>query len=142
MAEYPETWQPSALEKEIRDLEQKLAERKQALERGGGAAVTTEKEVFRDVLKEHISEARTPMAGGSSSSLLTDQQKAKAASLARKTEREEQLRELVEYALAHSALNAVRVAQEATPYLLDELHDRLADDYYDKLVALRKVKIL
>jgi len=49
---------------------------------------------------------------------------------------------LVEVALTRTIHEAVKVAESATPYLLDELHDHLVDDYYEKLVALRKIKAL
>ena len=52
----------------------------------------------------------------------------------------EDVRLLVEIAMTKSIGEAIRVAQRAgSPYLLDELHDHLVDDYYDKLVSLRKI---
>ena len=57
-------------------------------------------------------------------------------------ELEKQVRELVAIALQRSIQHAVKAAERETPYLLDELHDHLVDDYYEKLVALRKIKNL
>lgn len=46
---------------------------------------------------------------------------------------------LVAQALSGSIADAVEKAYRENPYLLDALHDRLVDEYYDKLLALRKI---
>ena len=134
-------------EEEVRRLEQMLEEKKRELA-GRAENVPEEKEIFREVLRGHIEEVRKSPSEGASvvmpsvSHLLTDDLGMKAVALQKEEEREKQVRVLIEIALTKSIQAAVKVAQSATPYLLDELHDHLVDDYYDKLVALRKVKEL
>ena len=142
-------WHIITPEEEIRALEQKLAEKKRDHAAAGGApegAPREEKEVFREVIAEHIAESRMPTAadgthiapappaGGATPSTPLDP--AAAAT------REQKLAALVEYALTHTIEAAVKAAVAETPYLIDELHDRLADQYYEKLVQLRKLEPL
>ena len=126
-------------EEEIKELERRLEEKKRALTESG-AELPHEKEVFRDVLKEHISDVRSvggevvvPVTPPVSTSRDDDVKKMKE-------DLKEDVRMLVEIAMTKSIGEAIRVAQRAgSPYLLDELHDHLVDDYYDKLVSLRKI---
>ena len=114
-----------AAEQEIRVLEQRLEEKKRALAEQGGAA-QPEKEVFREVVREHIEHSGADIAKKNGMS----QEAAK---------HEEELHALVARALSGSIADAVDKAYHESPYLLDALHDRLVDEYYDKLVALRKI---
>lgn len=131
-------------EKEIQELEQKLAEKKQELLKMDKAH--EEKDVFRQVLREHIEEMRTSMGGTAQTQISSKPQPAQPIPQPLSDEeikkREEKIRELIELALTKTIRDAVKNAENTSPYLLDELHDRLVDDYYDKLVALRKVKTL
>jgi hypothetical protein len=138
----------SSPEEEVRELERKLEEKKRELAKKP-AEQPEEKEVFRDVLRGHIEEVRKMpvegQGGGGAPPVahrLTDDLKKKADELKKEEEREAQVQRLVDIALTKSLQEAVNVARAATPYLLDELHDHLVDDYYDKLVTLRKVKEL
>lgn len=131
-------------EQEIKELERRLEEKKRAYEGKEGGA--EEREVFREVVGEHIEALRQSPQGLSSSSpavthWLTDDEKKKAEEIHKEKEREEQIRTLIEIALTKNIRNAIKIAESTTPYLLDELHDRLADEYYDKLVQLRKLKM-
>ena len=134
-------------EEEIKELERKLEEKKKEISERGGVE-PEEKEVFREVLREHIEEARPRRGGGVSLPVPptkpspADDLKKKADDVKKQEEREEQVKALIEVALTKTIAQAVRVAEEAGPYLLDELHDSLVDDYYDKLIALRKLKPL
>lgn len=132
-------------EEEIRELEQKLEEKKRQLA-GEVPAAPEEKEIFREVLREHIEEVRAresapgvsqPSAGGG---LPSDTAQKNGDAQQTQATREGEVRALIEIALGRSIEQAVRSAEAMTPYLLDELHDHLVDDYYDKLVALRKLK--
>lgn len=130
----------SALQEEIRALEQKLEQKKR--EAGDTVKEGDEKEMFREVLKERVESVRTPASP--TPSFPADADSAKPAASAddqNKTARAEEIRVLVELALTKSVEDAVRVAEKESPYLLDELHDHLADEYYDKLVQLRKINI-
>lgn len=133
-------------EEEIRELEMKLEEKKREL-REGGASLPEEKELFRGVLREHIEEAK---GGGEGKGVsvtpppvvhkFTDDTKKKKADEDEGEEQEEEIRRLVEVALTKGIREAVKIAQAESPYILDELHDHLVDDYYDKLVALRMIQ--
>lgn len=128
-------------EAEIEALEQKLAEKKKELEERGEKA-PEERDMFREILREHIQKAKTPADASQPAVPLPQSLQKSGEDLKQKEELEEQVRHLVELALTRTIQDAVKVAESATPFLLDELHDHLADDYYDKLVALRKVKSL
>lgn len=124
----------SAAEQEIRALEQRLEEKKRELA-ARGAETPPEKEVFREVVREHIQSiapsgtppilhaapAPPPPAGGGGAA------------------RDNAVQDLVAQALSGSIAAAVEKAYRESPYLLDALHDRLVDEYYDKLLALRKI---
>ena len=134
-------------EEEIRRRELKLEEKKRELTERG-IEFPREKEALREVLREHIAESKSgpegvpPPGGAPLAGALTDDQQKKADELAKKEKREEQVRALVELALAKSIAEAVKIAEASTPWLIDELHDHLIDDYYEKLIALRKIKNL
>lgn len=131
---------PSA-EEEIRALEAKLAEKKRALAEAG-EPMREEKEIFREVVREHIAEVQPPIVAPAPASPspgtakpITQDPQAVAA-------REQKINALIERAMTSSIEAAVRAAETESPYLVDELHDRLADHYYEKLVQLRKLEQL
>ena len=129
-------------EEEIRELEQKLEQKKQEL---AGQSMP-EKEVFREVIREKI-EAVKPAAPSTSSHpaggpMPTNLATQKADDQKKKEEREADVRALIEIAMTRGIESAVKYAEAESPYLLDELHDHLIDDYYEKLIALRKLKQL
>lgn len=135
-------------EDEIRELEQKLAEKKRVLAEGG-ATPREEKEVFREVMREHIGEkmpssslpASPPVSKLSAGAPLMPGI-APIRNAADDVAREAKVAALVERAMTTSIEAAVRAAQAESPYLVDALHDRLADEYYDKLIQLRKLESL
>jgi hypothetical protein len=88
------------------------------------------REVFREVTKEH-SESVMPR----STSL--DVSKPDTGSLATHTDLadKEKLDQLVEVALEKGMTPAIAKAVVESPYLIDALHDELADHYFEKLVA-------
>ena len=136
----------SSPENDIKELEQKLEEKKRQLAEKQAEA-PEDKEILREVLQKQVEEARTGADEPSSAApavthVLTDDLKKQADEVKKKEKREEQIKHLVEIALTKSISEAVKVAQKANPYLLDELHDHLVDDYYDTLIALRKIKKL
>lgn len=143
-----ETKKPEAIspEAEIKELERKLEQKKRELAEKE-IVQSEEKEIFREVLREHIEEKKSaPQEQPVFSSLKKSQTaidlKKKQDDDLKKEEREEQIKSLIEVALTKTIAEAVKMAESASPYLLDELHDRLVDDYYDKLLALRKLKPL
>ena len=139
-------------EDEIRELERKLQEKKQQLSQGlQPETMPPEKEVFKEVLQRHIEQERAALAPAESPAsgsapavthILPGDTKVQADEVKKKETREEQIKGLVEIALTKGIRDAVKTAHGFNPYLLDELHDHLADDYYDKLLALRKIEKL
>lgn len=145
-------WHIITPEEEIRALEAKLAEKKREHAAAGGARSEMgapeqkEKEMFREVMGEHIAQIRAPAPAGAGAIPPTPPASGAAPSVAPDpaavAEREQKLTALVEHALTHTIEAAVARAEKETPYLIDELHDRLADKYYEKLVQLRKLEAL
>lgn len=123
------------LEEEIRELEERLEVKKHALEEMGKRE---EKEVFGEVLKEHVEAVQQKIA-----SLPPSQQAAATQRIAdtlNEEEHGEQVAALVEIALAHGVLHAVQVARRLkNPHILDDFHDALVDRYYEKLVLSRVI---
>ena len=140
MAEERQSEREITPEEEIRELERKLADKKRALA-GEGAPAASEKEVFREVMREHIQAAQPPLAVAPPVSHVPSIPSASPLGGAQDADRDEELRMLVERALTRNIADAVSAAAES-PYLLDALHDRLVDEYYDKLIALRKIDVL
>lgn len=129
-------------EDEIRELEKKLEEKKRQLSERG-EETKEEKDIFREVLREHIGSLKQPGPTPSyplqdSSTAISDDVSKKADEL-KKASLENQVKNLIEMALTKNISAAVRAAESTTPYILDELHDHLVDEYYDKLVQLRKL---
>ena len=147
MAQETEQIAGGSPEEEIRRLEAQLEAKKRELAEQG-TPHGEEKEVFKEVLREHIEQVRpTPIPSPPptlppSSSSITDLVTPTPAQVLAEEEREKQLQKLVEIAMTRTIEDAVKQAAAESPYLLYELHDRLVDDYYDKLVQLRKVKDL
>ena len=127
-------------EEEIRELERKLGEKKRELAEQGGTAAP-EKEIFREVLREHVGAAQPaePSGGAPLGLPIPPLPPAAPADAAKAAEREVKLRLLIEHALTRGIADAAAKARAESPYLVDELHDRLVDEYYDKLLALRKI---
>lgn len=143
----PEQESLKTLEEEIRALEEKLAVRK------AGDTGAEEKALFRDVLKEHVESAKESVEKQAAAEPTfpakpvpatpphdyAAQAKSKADDL-REEEHRDQVEALVDIALTKGVLEAVRVARHlGNPHLLDDLHDMLVDEYYEKLLAARKI---
>lgn len=122
------------INKEILELEKKLAEKKQELtERKEGEK--TEKELIKEIVKEKIEQTAI------SSPSATPQQIATKTKEIAGEPKERQIQLLVNLAFEKGIVQAVEVAKGLNnPYLLDELHDVLVDEYYNKLVEQGKLK--
>lgn len=130
---------------EIAELERLLAEKKQALT--AESAAKPEQELFREMFRETYGEALSPQTPAPLTSLgqapaLPPDEIAKHASALAAQEREEQLESLIAIAISKGVAAAAGVARRATPWLMDELHDRLCDRYYQHLIAARQLKAL
>ena len=128
-------------EEEIRALERTLEEKKRVLAEAR-KEIPPEKELLREALRERIEAVRpstspalpSPVPFGAGGAVTPQQ-------VPQGHVQEEEVRALIDIALTRSIEDAVKAAQEKSPYLLDELHDHLVDEYYDKLVALRKITL-
>ena len=147
MAQETEQTPGGSPEDEIRRLETQLEAKKRELaERGMPQG--EEKEVFKEVFREHVEQFRPvparppPPTPAPPPPPVTDMVTPTPQQALAEEEREKQLQKLVETAMTRTIEDAVKKATAESPYLLDELHDRLVDDYYDKLVQLRRIKNL
>ena len=122
---------------EIQELERLLQEKKQALAEKG--VTHDEKETFRQVFKEKYTEPPTsiPVLSGGMVPIqptpAMDNVSGTDGDL-KKKQREAQLRTLIDLSFEKGVMEAVTLARAMTPWLLDELHDRLADEDYAKIM--------
>ena len=122
-----------SLQDEIKWLEGQLEAKKQSLEGKEG----------REALKEVIKEAGEmkllpPPPSGAS---LSDDAAQQAAQDLKEKEHKEIVEDLVGIAFTKGIAQALKTANALrNPHLLDEFHDTLADKYYAKLLAARKIK--
>ena len=116
---------PSSPEINAEELARRFEEKKKLLENTG--LKSEARDVFRDVFREHVVPQISQSASVAGATPV--------ASSGDKTE----LKDLVSLALEKGILEAIAKAQAETPYLIDALHDELADHYYDKLLALGKI---
>ena len=128
-------------EAEIQELSRLLEEKKKAFEAAGEAK--EHKEIFQEVFSEKYKEALPSL----SSSVLGGTAPASPHTKPsddpqHKLLHDQQLQSLVDFALTRGLINAVGRASRETPWLLDALHDRLADEYYQKLVQAKEIKAL
>src|SRR3989338_1240263 len=114
------------------ELMRRFEEKKRLLEHVGGKAET--KEIFREAFREEA-EKITPSVPQTPVAPTT----ATAAPSLRDDSHTAELQALVGLALEKGITEAVRKAKAETPYLIDALHDELADHYYEKLIAAGKL---
>jgi len=118
---------------EIADLEAKLAAKKQEMLSAG--IEKPEQHVFKEVLRDHAftSEATGISAPSTSSTSAPARQPS--------DHDEATIAPIIAHAFTKGISSAVAEARKlGDPYLIDLLHDRLADEYYQRLVAARKVR--
>ncbi len=122
-----------AFSQEIAVLEAKLAAKKQELLKTG--VESAEKTVFKQVVREH-----TEPAGPAQAQIATPATASTTSSQSLTPAQTQQLNLLIAHAFTHGLAAAVAEAKKmGDSFFVDMLHDRLADEYYDRLVAARKV---
>lgn len=130
--------------REIAELERLLAEKKQALAAEGKAI--EDREVFQEAYRETFREETRPSISqpkyGTQTAPLTPQELKTHALEVLTADQAQQLNALIEIAFTKGIRVAADVARHATPWLLDQLHDKLQDQYYEKLVQIGKLKAL
>lgn len=128
-------------EAEIQELSRLLEEKKKAFEATG--QIKERKEIFQEVFSEKYKEALPPPGTGVSRNTAPAFLHTKPSDDPQhKVLHDQQLQGLVDFALTNGLVNAVGRAGRETPWLLDALHDRLSDEYYQKLVQAKEIKAL
>ena len=126
------------LKAELSALESKLEAKKREL--AGAGKEQTEPAIFKAVIREHagapaLGETIVPGSG------LAPKPGATSAASTPDPQAEIILNQMVEHAFSKGITSAVAEAKKYNiPFLVDMLHDRLADEYYQKLLAARKIK--
>jgi len=123
----------NSLENQIAHLEARLAEKKGELV--GAETKRPEKEILREVVQEHGSAVEGSVGSGAAST-------GAAGSTSRKLSDVEvaKISELVSHAFSNGIGAAVKEAQSyGDAFFVDRLHDRLVDEYYDRLIQARKI---
>lgn len=131
------------LQAEIKQLQERLDAKKREL---GTTAHVEEREVFREIFRERFDELTKAIQSASP---------APAAPLAQATlrddtgddtvkdlKKEEMVEHLIYAAFEKGLGPALKEAQSMGDFWVDELHDRLADEYYEKLLEFRRVQQL
>ncbi len=123
------------LTSEIAQLENKLEQKKKEL--AGASAEQPERNIFRQVVREHAS-PESPKLINYSTATATNPTTQKIQPLTQSEEQDVQT--LIQYAFSKGIEAAVNEAKKKhSPYFVDLLHDYLADEYYEKLIAARKI---
>lgn len=119
---------------EIKQLETRLEQKKKEL--AGSGVEQPEQDIFRQVVREHAgAEAMTAPSSYSSSAPLATSAIKPLTEIQKKA-----ISVLVQHAFTHGIGSAIKEARKAgDPYLIDTLHDQLADEYYQKLVTARRI---
>lgn len=125
----------NAFQAEIKELEAKLEAKKREMAASG--VETPEPHLFKTVLREHATPDTLPGQTNAPAS-------AAASTTAKPTPLtpadEQKIDDLVSHAFTKGITAAVNEARKMNmPFLVDMLHDRLADEYYQKLVEARKL---
>lgn len=125
------------IHEEIVELEKRLAEKKREVMEKKGVE-KHEKEIIKEILREKIEQPVTPKTKPTA---VPSSQVIKKAKKIGEEPKERQIQLLVNLAFEKGIFQAVEVVKQLdSPYLLDEFHDTLVDELYNKLVEQRKLK--
>lgn len=140
--------QGKAAEQEIAELEELLREKREAFRAEEKSVPEREafKETFRETYGEHF-QPKVIMPQPASGALphvppQAQDELNQQAQVLKAQEREGQLETLIALAFSKGIRAAADVARHATPWLMDELHDRLQDRYYDQLIQSRQLRAI
>ncbi len=123
---------------EIKALEAKLEAKKREMAAAGTEA--GERHVFKEVVREHAGIER-PIQQYSTVGGTAPRPGTIAGQTVISKQDEEVLDQLVSHAFTKGIRSAIAEARKTNiPFLIDLLHDRLVDEYYDKLLQARKIK--
>lgn len=126
---------PEIFNQEIAELEAKLAAKRHELSTAG--IESPERSVFKQVVREHASPNIQSSPAASTTPTVPAAQPARTL-----TQQEDaQIQLLIAHAFTKGVAAAVTEARKTgDPFFVDQLHDRLADEYYAKLLAAHKIK--
>jgi hypothetical protein len=125
----------NAFQAEIKELEAKLEAKKR--EMAASSTETPESHIFKAVVREHAAKDAPAGPTGASAPMVASTT-SKPAPLTPADE--QKIDELVTHAFTKGISAAVNEARKMNmPFLVDMLHDRLADEYYQKLLEARKL---
>ena len=120
---------------EIAELEAKLAAKKKELISSG--IETPEKDIFKKVVREHATGESVNVIIPASTTSTSNSKQSDSASPAVTAK----VNEFVAHAFTKGIASAVKEAKKTgDAYFIDLLHDRLADEYYEKLLQARKIQ--
>lgn len=126
----------NAFQAEIKELEAKLEAKKKEMAASG--TESPEKHVFKAVVREHAG-AETPVVNIPASATKPG---TTSPATPMSPADEQKIDNLVMHAFTKGIPSAVDEARKLNiPFLVDMLHDRLADEYYQKLLEARKLNI-
>src|SRR3989344_3713728 len=124
------------INEDIKWLERQLEAKKRELA-GGGPETKEEREIVKEVIKETVTDK--PNASAPAAKLSDNDAKKSVLDLKEK-EHGDIIQNLVQIAFSKNLLSALKVAESLNnPHILDEFHDTLADQYYQKLLNARRV---
>ncbi len=129
----PEGTPTEIFHQEIAALEARLAAKKQELLHSG--AEKHEKTLLKEAIAEHVTPSAPTVVSpiSTATTQATPTRTATAAEIA-------QVNLLIAHAFTNGIASAVDEAKKSgDAFLIDLLHDRLTDEYYQKLLAARKV---
>ena len=116
---------------EIKELERLLEEKKRSL---GAESGLDDKEVLRQVFQEkygdHVGGGVQPQPQAESNA----QVKPVSPMSLNSNKDEDELADLIQLAINQGVAKAIKRARESSPWLMDALHDRLVDEYYQKII--------
>ena len=131
------------LQREIAELESLLREKRAAV--GAENAPENEREEFREAFHEKYGESFAPAPPSDTPTPpppLPQDIAGHHAAVVAAPENKEKLEALIHIALTKGVRTAAEVARRASPWLMDELHDTLQDQYYDRLIQAKQLKAL
>lgn len=135
----PESQFNEHIEAEIRELEKRLEAKKRQL---GVEHEPREKEVFREVFRERFDELAKSIQQGPKPSVNPSNARNEDSGI-KDLKKEEEVERLLYAAFEKNPQTAIEEAWKlGGEYLLDELHDRLSNEYYEKLLEFRKIQEL
>jgi len=119
---------------EFERLSERFKERKEALEAAGEKSIS-QKEIAKEVIEEQMEIALKNLPVAAVPPAKTP--------LVKDEEAENLIKELIQLAFDKNVVMAVeRARKTGNFYLLDALHDRLVDEFYNQLVQQNKIKKL